>query len=109
MSEKIGMLTGIKPLFDELLKQGFVTYLEKPEFVRTCNRLKISIEYTIAYNKAIEVNSTDFFNFSPHRLDYHDFPPDFLNQECENTMDTRIAGKWRHHKTTTGKKQIPTL
>lgn len=88
MSEKTGIITRIKPLFDELLKQGFITYVEKPEFVRACNRLEISVEYTIAYNKAVKVNSTDFFNFSPHGLDYHDFLPDFLNQIHTNRTDS---------------------
>ncbi|WP_025146620.1 hypothetical protein [Pedobacter jeongneungensis] len=87
MSEKFEIITRIKPLFDELINQKFISYLEKPEFVRACNRLEIDSEYTNAFNKAVELGKNDFFNFSANGIDYSDFLPDFLNQLYTNRRE----------------------
>jgi hypothetical protein len=59
MQTNTGIITKIKPLYDDLISQGFVSFLEQPEFLRICNLHNWTDIYTHVYNKANEEASVN--------------------------------------------------
>lgn len=88
MIKKIGIITVIKPLYDELLLQNFPAYLESSDFLRLCNKLEITDEYTEAYNAAVEREKTsDYFLWSGKEINFQDFLADLLNKLFEKRKE----------------------
>lgn len=54
------IVTKIKPLYDDLIDIGFIDFLKTNEFIRLCNELKITDQYTLAYNEVAENSKNDW-------------------------------------------------
>ena len=66
------IITKIKPLYEDLVEQHFVEYIKTNDFVRLCNDIGITDEWTAAFNegsKAEPVNDP-FFNVFVNTLNY---------------------------------------
>lgn len=71
------IITKVKPLYDELIRIGFNSFVKDKSFVRVCNAHELTDVYTDAHNKVAKKDTLDFINFD--FTETSDLLAEFLN------------------------------
>ncbi|MET3115086.1 hypothetical protein AAKU52_002829 [Pedobacter sp. CG_S7] len=81
--------TIILPLYQELIKQKFTSFMQDTNFVRVCNQAGISNEYAAANNSAVEAAKTSYFGiFYAGMESFEGLLADLLNKTYSSHQST---------------------
>lgn len=83
------IVTKVKPLYEDLIEQHVVEYIKTNDFVRLCNDIGITDEWTAAFNEGTteEKANDDFFNIFGNTLNYDAVLAQLLNKLYTNRAD----------------------